>query len=447
MNLQSSHKLPVDNRLARAGLPDTSATRGAHWLDSKRLSRYSIAALICYAIFLTVYLYRVMWQQRADFPPLGMDFLPFWSASFLVQHGHAVDAYNLKALTDVEMAAAPYFRTMGSILPWLYPPNSLLIMSPLALLPFQAAAVTFIAGTFALFAKAIHTIVPRRQTVLVTLAFPGVALVAVMGQNGMLTAALAASGLLALRRRPVVAGICFGLLCMKPHLVLLFPFALLCSRSWRALLAFTLTTVSTLALAALLFGPSTFAAFLHNAGMAAGFVESGRAVMARVPTAFAFAKLAHTPSALAWAAQGISASLAVAAVWYAWCRQCAYALRAATLVCASLLVSPYLYDYDLAWYGVLIAWYCSYGMDHGWQRGEREWLVVLWLAPLAGMVVITRLPFQFLPLLTLTTLGMLVRRIALERNRASLLAPSLHQKLTRNKTRAATRDRPPVPGN
>ncbi|RKF50654.1 glycosyltransferase family 87 protein [Paraburkholderia fungorum] len=418
MNPQSSNTLPLDSLAEPAGLAHNHAASGAHWLDRRRLALYSMAALACYAVFLAVYLYRVMWQQRADFPPLAMDFLPFWSASFLTQHGHAVDAYNLKALTDVEMNAAPYFRTMGSILPWLYPPNSLLIMSPLALLPFQAAAVAFIAGTFALFAKAIHSIVPRRQTVLVTLAFPGVALVAVMGQNGMLTAALAASGLLALRRRPALAGVCFGLLCMKPHLVLLFPFALLCARSWRALLAFTLTAASTLALAALLFGPATFAAFLHNAGMAAGFVESGRAAMARVPTAFALAKLAHAPSTLAYAAQAMSAALAVAAVWYAWHRQCAYALRAATLVCASLLVSPYLYDYDLAWYGVLIAWYCRYGIGHGWRRGEREWLVVLWLAPLAGMLIITRLPFQFLPLLTVTTLGMLVRRIALERNRA-----------------------------
>ncbi|WP_281664890.1 glycosyltransferase family 87 protein [Paraburkholderia fungorum] len=418
MNLKSSHVLPSDRRIEAAGSAHPRSASRAHWLDSRRLSLYSLAALACYAVFLAVYLYRVLWQQRADFPPLAMDFLPFWSASFLAQHGHAVDAYNLKALTDVEMSAAPYFRTMGSILPWLYPPNSLLIMAPLALLPFQAAAVAFIAGTFALFAKAIHSIVPRRQTLLVTLAFPGVALVALMGQNGMLTAALAAVGLLALRRRPAIAGICFGLLCMKPHLVLLFPFALLCGRSWRALLAFALTAASTLALAALLFGPGTFTAFVHNAGMAAGFVESGRAAMARVPTAFALAKLAHAPAAWAYVAQAVSAVLAIGAVWYAWHRPCAYALRAATLICASLLVSPYLYDYDLAWYGVLIAWYCSYGMAHGWQRGEREWLVVLWLAPLAGMVVISRLPFQFLPLLTMTTLGMLARRIAVERNRA-----------------------------
>ncbi len=128
MNLKSSHVLPSDRRIEAAGSAHPRSASRAHWLDSRRLSLYSLAALACYAVFLAVYLYRVLWQQRADFPPLAMDFLPFWSASFLAQHGHAVDAYNLQALTDVEMSAAPYFRTMGSILPWLYPPNSLLIM-------------------------------------------------------------------------------------------------------------------------------------------------------------------------------------------------------------------------------------------------------------------------------------------------------------------------------
>jgi hypothetical protein len=414
MNLPSLHKLPTSSRM----------TPGAHWLDRKRLSIYASVALVCYAAVFIIYLYRTVWQQLADFPPIAMDILPFWSASFLALHGHAVDAYNLKALTSVELGASSYFRTMGSILPWLYPPNTLLIMSPLALLPLQAAAVAFIGGTAALFVKTIHSIVPHRITILVALAFPGAAVVALTGQNGMLTAALAAAGLLALPRRPVAAGICFGLLCMKPHLVVLFPLALLCSHSWRALLAFTLTTLSTLALAALWFGPATFAAFVHNAGMAAGFVESGRAFLARMPTAMALAKLAHATLTIGYAAQVISASLAAAAVWYAWHKECTYALRAATLVCASLLVSPYLYDYDLAWYGVLIAWYCNYGLRDGWQRGEREWLIVLWLAPLAGMMIVTRLSFQFLPLLTVTTLGMLVRRIALERNSMPVRVPA-----------------------
>ncbi|MGF6572003.1 hypothetical protein ABH945_004124 [Paraburkholderia sp. GAS333] len=422
MSLPSSRKLPVTSMTMRG----TTAITSAHWLDSKRMSIYASVVLVCYVAVFIIYLYRVVWQQLAGFPPIAMDILPFWSASFLALHGHAVDAYNINALTSVEASASPYFRTMGGMLPWLYPPNTLVIMSPLALLPLHAAAVTFIAGTTALFVKTIHSIVPHRITILVALAFPGVAVVTVAGQNGMLTAALAAAGLLALPRRPVVAGICFGLLCMKPHLVVLFPLALLFARSWRALLAFMLTTLTTLALAAIWFGPATFVAFMHNAGMAAGFVESGRAFLARMPTALALMKLAHAPLTAGYAAQAISASLATAAVWYAWRNACSHALRAATLVCASLLVSPYLYDYDLAWYGVLIAWYCNDGLRRGWLRGEREWLIVLWLAPLAGMVIVTRLPFQFLPLLTMTTLGMLVRRIALERNGIAIRAMPTH---------------------
>lgn len=403
--------LPVSNTLTSSANPQPRA----HWLDSQRLKAYALVILACYVAVFIVYLYRVMWQKLAGFPPMAMDVLPFWSASFLALHGHAVDAYNLKALTAVEMNASPYFRTMGGMLPWLYPPNTLLMMSPLALLPLQAATVAFLGGTAALFVKTIHSIVPHRLTILVTLAFPGVAVVAITGQNGMLTAALAAAGLFALPRRPAVAGICFGLLCMKPHLVVLFPLALLCARSWRALLSFTLTTLATLALAALVFGPATLTAFVHNAGMAAGFVESGRAFLARMPTAFVLAKLAHASLTTAYAAQAVSALLGAAAVWYAWHQTCAHALRAATLVCASLLVSPYLYDYDLVWYGVLIAWYVQHGLRHGWQRGEREWLIVLWFAPLAAMMIITRLPIQFLPLVTVATLGLLVRRIALER--------------------------------
>lgn len=414
MSLLSSHELPAS----------APATGRSHWLNRQRLSIYASVALVCYVAVFIIYLYRTVWQQLADFPPIALDILPFWSASLLALQGHAVDAYNIKTLTAVEMSASPYFRTMGSVLPWLYPPNTLLIMSPLALLPLHAAAVVFIGGSTALFVKAIHSIVPHRLTILVALAFPGVAVVALAGQNGMLTAALAAAGLIALPRRPVLAGIGFGLLCMKPHLVVLFPLALLFSRSWRALLAFVLTTVSTLALAAILFGPDTFTAFLHNASIAAGYVESGRAFLARMPTALALMKLAHAPLTAGYAAQAVSASLALAAVWYAWHQACPYALRAATLVCASLLVSPYLYDYDLAWYGVLIAWYCQHGLRHGWLRGERNWLVVLWLAPLAGMMIVTRLPLQFLPLLTLATLGMLVRRIALERSSQPMRAPA-----------------------
>jgi len=397
-------------------LPKACASRRPHWLNNERLWTYSIVALVCYAIFFVIYLYRVVYLHRGDIYPLAMDFLPFWSTSYLALHGHAVDAYNVKLLTAVESSTIAYPHEGWGILAWLYPPTFLLVVAPLALLPYKMAAVFFIGATYALFVKTIHAIVPSRQTLIAAMAFPGAMLVSIIGQNAFLTAALAGCGLVLLRRRPVFAGIVFGLLCMKPHLAVLVPLALLCSRSWRALAAFIVTAISTLAIAVLVFGTGTLTAFLQNAGMAASCVATGRAALTRIPTFFAMATLAHAPVALAYGMQAISALCAAAAVCFAWGRESSYPLRAATLICASLLVSPYLYDYDLAWYGVLIAWCVKHGMESGWRRGEREWLVVLWVMPFAGLFLVSHVPFQFMPLVTAATLWMLVRRIALERS-------------------------------
>ena len=58
------------------------------------------------------------------------------------------------------------------------------------------------------------------------IAFPPVFLCLMQGQTGLLAAALLGGGLLALRPRPVLAGVLFGLLTVKPQLGLLLPFAL-----------------------------------------------------------------------------------------------------------------------------------------------------------------------------------------------------------------------------
>ena len=122
-------------------------------------------------------------------------------------------------------------------------------------------------------------------------------------------------------------------------------------------------------------------------------------------------------------ALGISAAalIGAAAVCNAWGRECSYELRAAVLICASLLVSPYLFDYDLTWLGMLIAWCVRHGLARGWKRYEREWLVGLWFVPIAGVFVVMQLKFQFMPLVIAATLWMLMRRIAQERREPAVL--------------------------
>ncbi|MBE0632042.1 MAG: DUF2029 domain-containing protein, partial [Burkholderia vietnamiensis] len=64
---------------------------------------------------------------------------------------------------------------------------------------------------------------------------------------------------------------------------------------------------------------------------------------------------------------------------------------------------------------LVIAWYARYAWTHGWRRFDREWLLLMWVMPLAGLVLVPRLSFQFMPLVTLASLAMLAARIAQER--------------------------------
>ncbi|PVX70667.1 glycosyltransferase family 87 protein [Paraburkholderia unamae] len=392
--------------------------RRTHWLSGTRLWIYPVAALIYYAGMALAYAYHVWWLKDPQLGPLAVDLLPIWSASHLALQGHAADAYNLAILSPIEQHAAG--RAVGT-LPWLYPPTFLLFVYPLALLPFTLAAPIFLFGSLALFVKVVKTIAPHPRTALIALAFPGCALVLTSGQNSFLTASLVGLGLVLLRRRPILAGVCFGLVAMKPQLCVLIPLALLASRSWRALGAMTAAVAISLALSVVAFGGETLAAFLHNVALANSYVETGRALMFRVPTPFAALKLLHAPTTVAAAVQAVSALCAAAAVCYAWGRPSAYGLRAAVLVCASLLVSPYLYDYDLTWYGILIVWVIHHAREHGFQRGQREWLAVLWLAPIAGLTIVSHLHVPFTPLISMATLWMLVTQIARERNAQAIM--------------------------
>jgi len=63
------------------------------------------------------------------------------------------------------------------------------------------------------------------------------------GQNGSLSAFFLAGALLTLERRPIVAGVLFGLMTFKPQLALLIAPTLLFGRHWRALIVLAVTVL------------------------------------------------------------------------------------------------------------------------------------------------------------------------------------------------------------
>ena len=253
---------------------------------------------------------------------------------------------------------------------------------------------------------------------LCALAFPGAFLTVIAGQTSLFTALLAGAGLLALNRRPVYAGICFGLLTMKPQLAVLFPLALLCAGQWRALAAWAATIACSVALSTLAFGFVPWLTFAHVIDHVYAIVGAGQArahavgVRARNDGRLARHRRGRPPVAVG-RDRGHRRHLCMA-------RRLLVRAARRDLACACLLVSPYLYDYDLT-YGIVIAWYARYAWTHGWRRLDREWLLLLWLMPLAGLAVVPHLSFQFMPLVTLASLGLLVSRIARERHDVPLM--------------------------
>lgn len=108
---------------------------------------------------------------------------------------------------------------------------------------------------------------PRPGAALAALAFPAAFWNAGCGQNGFLSAALIAGGLAALERRPVLAGVLFGLMTYKPHLGLMIPLALMAGGCWRALWAAALTALGVAAASLLAFGPEAWFAFAQSVGL------------------------------------------------------------------------------------------------------------------------------------------------------------------------------------
>ncbi|SDD59444.1 glycosyltransferase family 87 protein [Paraburkholderia lycopersici] len=403
----ASIELPVVPE-SHAGKCDS---RRRHWLTRQRLCVYSGALLLIYILVPVAQIVHANWLHQFSFASKARDYIAFWSASHLVLQGHAAQAYSLKLLGAVEKSAVPDLK---GILPWVYPPTFLLFLYPVALLPYELSAWLFFGLTLVVFVVAINAIVPGRISTLLALAFPGVIITALSGQNGLLTASFMGFGLALLPRRPVWAGVALGLLCIKPHLAVLIPLALICSRSWKTLVVTGATAVALSAISVGLFGVETLAAFVYSLREIQHMVIADNKLLPRIPTFFALARQLSMPVAAAYVLQAASACAAVASIVYVWSRPAAHELRAATLVCATLAFSPYLYDYDLTWYGIVIAWYGRFGLAHGFRRYEREGLILLGFGPLMGLLVVPHTHFQFLPIMTLAALAALVTRVRKE---------------------------------
>ena len=277
---------------------------------------------------------------------LGYDFSQVWIAGRGALAGHPAEVYDLPRHLANQQAE---FGAEAGQFAWHYPPVFLLPASLAGLLPYPAAFLAWMFFSLTLFVVAIWRATGSRDAVLIACAHPLVFCNLAYGQNGLITAGLLTLGALLVDRRPLIAGCLFGLVAYKPQLAALAPLLLLTTGRWRCLSA-CIVCVGAQCLGTLaLFGWSPWQGFLDTLALSNRIVLteawSGLDINAG---AFGAARLLGGSVATAWAVQIAVALAAVATVWRIWSGPARIDLRAAALLAAAPLVSPYVPLYDLA---------------------------------------------------------------------------------------------------
>ena len=215
-----------------------------------------------------------------------------------------------------------------------------------------------------------------------------------------------------------------GLLAYKPQFGVLIPLVLIATGRWTVIATAGATVLITCAATLAVFGPQAWLAFAESLTFVRVVVlEGGDIGWQKIQSLFTAVMMWGGKVEIAYTAQ-IALALGVAAslVWL-WRRPAAYELKAAGLVCASLLATPYVLDYDLVVLAVAIAFFVRYGLDHGFRDYEISLLAFVWTTPLVArnLAGTIGLPLGLAAMLTLYAL--ILRRAAID---DAVAAPRAH---------------------
>jgi hypothetical protein len=375
----------------------------------ERARLWASALLIGYAVVIAFLFLTAHGLNDYQGRPLGSDFSNIYTAGMEANAGHVTDIYvpakHLAAERAIFGAKTPFYG-------WHYPPFLLLIAAPLAQLPYFAALFVWQAVTFALYLGAMALMLRNAGTkfeasswILFAVAFPAVFANLLAGHNGFLTAALLAGALALLDRRPVIAGLLFGLLAYKPQFGLMIPLVLLITGRWRVIGGAALSVVTLVVLCTAFFGTDIWRAFSSSEEFTRTVVlEQGSTGFYRIQSVFAWVRMWSGPIPLAYIAQGLVTLLCGVSLFRIWRSDVSQSVKGAALCIAAILATPYSLDYDLMALAPAIALLAADGIVQGFRPCEKAMIAALWLMPFLA---------RALPALTLVPIAVPVMLAAL----------------------------------
>ena len=319
---------------------------------------------------------------------IPIDFVNVWSAGKLVLDGHPALAYDWGIQKQVQIAVLG--QSYEGNFAWHYPPPFLFVAALLAHFPYAVAFIGWAAISLVPYLAVMRAIVGRPFGWLLAASFPVVLTNTLVGQNGFLTASLIGGTLYLMPTRPVLAGICLGLLSYKPQYGLLFPLVLIAASQWTVFFTAGVVAAAMAFVSWLAFGTETWQAFFHWLPMfSQAFLTEGRAPWGKMQSIFALVRYFGGTEQLAWVFQWImNGAVAVLLVLMWRSSRIGYPLKAAALAAGCLLVTPYLFLYDMMVLAIALAFLVRIGLSEGFQPYELPALglvaALLMFYPLVG---------------------------------------------------------------
>jgi hypothetical protein len=309
------------------------------------------------------------WIYDPDGLGIPTDFVNVWAAGRLVLDGHPAQAYDWDIQKQVELALLR--QDFPGYFAWHYPPPFLFVASLLAQLPYSAAFITWVSVSFVPYLAMMRAIVGRSFGLMLAIAFPMAFNNTLVGQNGFLTAALIGGTLYLMPARPILSGICLGLLSYKPQYGLLFPLVLIAASQWTVFFTAGVTAVVMAFASWLAFGTESWQAFFHWMPMfSQAFLTEGKATWWKLQSLFSLVRYFGGTEQLAWAFQWVlTASVAVVLVLM-WRSRVKYSVKAAALASGTLLTTPYLFMYDMMVLAIPVAFLVRIGLKSGFRAYE-----------------------------------------------------------------------------
>jgi hypothetical protein len=375
--------------------------------------------VLCFALVLALQacLNLVLYFTEVRGGNFGGDFVGFWNAA---QHARSGD---IPAIYDAGKWQAFLSSGADGLGTWfVYPPFALFGLWPLgamtyndAILAWSLAPLPFYFGLLYLLARrslqAQMADAPARAffVLVFAAALPFLSANLFTGQTGAFVAVFLFGAAYFWNSRPAFAGICIGLLAIKPQMGLLLPFALFAACNFRAIISAAATIVIACAAATAWLGAGIWTDYLHMTEVFGRFIGRGHGgIRQLVVGPYVSFQAVGLPALLAGILQALITLTLLGVIVYIFLRwkvsrsernsdDGRMDLRLGLLAAGMLLATPYSLSYDtpllmLAVVPLLARIWCK-----GWMGMELAAFACLMVLPFAQPLLLkSHVPFGFL---------------------------------------------------